>query len=138
MRRLPRLGWTGAARPKWSRVSVSAGTNTSFASLKQVDAGCSMSATLKLAPVRPSPHGQHFELAITDTSFAWSRMADAIAAEAALDGIYVIRRRAGHRLAGHPRRDVRRRPRGAKNYGGHDLSRGTPTRSSTSARCTPT
>ena len=30
---------------------------------------------------------KHFELAITDTSFAWSRKADAIAAEAALDGI---------------------------------------------------
>ena len=34
---------------------------------------------------------KHFELAITDTTFAWSRKADAIAAEAALDGIYVIR-----------------------------------------------
>ena len=34
---------------------------------------------------------KHFELAISDTSLAWSRKAEAIAAEAALDGIYVIR-----------------------------------------------
>ena len=34
---------------------------------------------------------KHFELAITDTSLAWSRKADAIAAEAALDGVYGIR-----------------------------------------------
>ena len=34
---------------------------------------------------------KHFELAITDTGLAWSRKAEAIAAEAALDGIYVIR-----------------------------------------------
>jgi hypothetical protein len=34
---------------------------------------------------------KHFELAITDTGLAWSRKAEAIAAEAALDGVYVIR-----------------------------------------------
>jgi Transposase DDE domain len=34
---------------------------------------------------------KHFDLTITDTSFAWRRRADQIAAEAALDGIYVIR-----------------------------------------------
>ena len=34
---------------------------------------------------------KHFELAITDTILAWSRKAEAIAAESALDGIYVIR-----------------------------------------------
>jgi hypothetical protein len=34
---------------------------------------------------------KHFELTITDTSLAWRRKADAIAAEASLDGIYVIR-----------------------------------------------
>lgn len=34
---------------------------------------------------------KHFDLAITDTSFAYSRKDDQIAAEAALDGIYVIR-----------------------------------------------
>ncbi len=34
---------------------------------------------------------KHFELVITDTSLAWSRKAEAIAAEAALDGVYVIR-----------------------------------------------
>jgi transposase len=34
---------------------------------------------------------KHFEIAISDTSLAWSRKAEAIAAEAALDGIYVIR-----------------------------------------------
>ena len=39
---------------------------------------------------------KHFELAITDTSFAWSRKAEAIAAEAALDGIYVIRSNLPH------------------------------------------
>ena len=39
---------------------------------------------------------KHFELAITDTSFAWSRKAEAIAAEAALDGLYVIRSNLPH------------------------------------------
>ena len=34
---------------------------------------------------------KHFELTITDTSFGWRRRADTIAAEAALDGLYVIR-----------------------------------------------
>ncbi len=34
---------------------------------------------------------KHFELTITETSLSWTRKADAIAAEAALDGIYVIR-----------------------------------------------
>jgi Transposase DDE domain len=39
---------------------------------------------------------KHFELAITDTSLAWSRKAEAIAVEAALDGIYVIRSNLPH------------------------------------------
>ena len=34
---------------------------------------------------------KHFELAITDTALTWTRRVDAIAAEAALDGLYVIR-----------------------------------------------
>jgi Transposase DDE domain len=34
---------------------------------------------------------KHFEFTITDTTFAFRRKADAIAAEAALDGLYVIR-----------------------------------------------
>ena len=34
---------------------------------------------------------KHFELTITDTTLAWTRKDDAIAAEAALDGLYVIR-----------------------------------------------
>jgi len=34
---------------------------------------------------------KHFELAITDTSFHWRRKQDGIDAEAALDGLYVIR-----------------------------------------------
>jgi hypothetical protein len=34
---------------------------------------------------------KHFDLQISDTSFAWTRRHDQIAAEAALDGIYVIR-----------------------------------------------
>lgn len=34
---------------------------------------------------------KHFELAITDTTFSWQRKLDAIDAEAALDGLYVIR-----------------------------------------------
>jgi Transposase DDE domain len=34
---------------------------------------------------------KHFDLQITETTFAWTRRADQIAAEAALDGIYVIR-----------------------------------------------
>ena len=34
---------------------------------------------------------KHFELTITDTSLSWARRLDAIAAEAALDGLYVIR-----------------------------------------------
>jgi transposase len=34
---------------------------------------------------------KHFELSITDTALAWSRKADSIQAEAALDGIYIVR-----------------------------------------------
>src|SRR4030095_30667 len=34
---------------------------------------------------------KHFELAITDTALRWTRKTEAIAAEAALDGLYVIR-----------------------------------------------
>jgi len=34
---------------------------------------------------------KHFELTITETSLSWTRKAGAIAAEAALDGLYVIR-----------------------------------------------
>jgi transposase len=34
---------------------------------------------------------KHFELGITDTTLAWTRKADSIAAEAALDGIYIVR-----------------------------------------------
>jgi len=34
---------------------------------------------------------KHFDLAIAETGLSWSRKAEAIAAEAALDGIYVIR-----------------------------------------------
>jgi transposase len=34
---------------------------------------------------------KHFELSITDTTLAWSRKADSIQAEAALDGLYIIR-----------------------------------------------
>jgi len=35
--------------------------------------------------------GKHFELAITDTNFLFARKTDSIAAETALDGIYIIR-----------------------------------------------
>ena len=35
--------------------------------------------------------GKHFELTITDTSLNWRRREEAIAAEAALDGLYVLR-----------------------------------------------
>ena len=34
---------------------------------------------------------KHFELLITDSSFTFARLADSIAAEAALDGLYIIR-----------------------------------------------
>ena len=52
---------------------------------------------LKVGAVLDRRHmAKHFELAITDTSLAWSRKADAIAAEAALDGIYVIRSNLSH------------------------------------------
>jgi Transposase DDE domain len=34
---------------------------------------------------------KHFDLVITETGLSWSRKAEAIAAEAALDGVYVIR-----------------------------------------------
>lgn len=34
---------------------------------------------------------KHFELSITDTTLAWTRKADSIAAEAALDGLYIVR-----------------------------------------------
>ncbi|MGH9002243.1 MAG: IS1634 family transposase [Acidimicrobiia bacterium] len=44
---------------------------------------------------------KHFELAITDTSFGYTRRSHAIAAEAALDGIYVVRTSVGaHHLDG--------------------------------------
>src|SRR5271157_2536683 len=47
---------------------------------------------LKVGAVIDRRHmAKHFELAITDTSLTWSRKAEAIAAEAALDGVYVIR-----------------------------------------------
>jgi transposase len=47
---------------------------------------------LKLGAVIDRRHmAKHFDLAISDTGLAWSRKAEAIAAEAALDGVYVIR-----------------------------------------------
>ena len=47
---------------------------------------------LKVGAVINRRHmAKHFELAIADTSFAFSRKTEAIAAEAALDGVYVIR-----------------------------------------------
>ena len=47
---------------------------------------------LKVGAVLNRRHmAKHFELNIADTSFAFSRKSEAIAAEAALDGIYVIR-----------------------------------------------
>jgi hypothetical protein len=47
---------------------------------------------LKVGAVINRRHmAKHFELDITDTSFAFSRKTEAIAAEAALDGVYVIR-----------------------------------------------
>jgi Transposase DDE domain len=47
---------------------------------------------LKVGAVLDHRHmAKHFELAIIDTGLAWSRQAEAIAAEAALDGVYVIR-----------------------------------------------
>jgi hypothetical protein len=47
---------------------------------------------LKVGAVLDRRHmAKHFELAITDTNLAWSRKAEAIAAEAALDGVYLIR-----------------------------------------------
>jgi hypothetical protein len=42
---------------------------------------------------------KHFSLAISDTGFTYTRNEDAIAAEAALDGIYVIRASAAHTAA---------------------------------------
>lgn len=39
---------------------------------------------------------KHFELVITDDSFSFSRRADQISAEAALDGVYVVRASAPH------------------------------------------
>lgn len=35
--------------------------------------------------------GKHFELSITDSSFAWTRKAEQVRQEAALDGLYVVR-----------------------------------------------
>jgi transposase len=47
---------------------------------------------LKVGAVIDRRHmAKHFDLAITETGLAWSRKAEAIAAEAALDGVYVIR-----------------------------------------------
>jgi len=47
---------------------------------------------LKLGAVLDHRHmAKHFDLDIAETGFTWSRKTQAIAAEAALDGIYVIR-----------------------------------------------
>ena len=47
---------------------------------------------LKVGAVIDRRHmAKHFDLAITETGLTWSRKAEAIAAEAALDGVYVIR-----------------------------------------------
>lgn len=47
---------------------------------------------LRLGAVLDRRHmAKHFALTITETGFGWLRKAEAIAAEAALDGIYVIR-----------------------------------------------
>jgi transposase len=47
---------------------------------------------LKVGAVIDRRHmAKHFELAIAETGLTWSRKAEAIAAEAALDGVYVIR-----------------------------------------------
>jgi hypothetical protein len=47
---------------------------------------------LKVGAVLDRRHmAKHFDLAISETGLAWSRKAEAIAAEAALDGVYVIR-----------------------------------------------
>jgi transposase len=47
---------------------------------------------LKVGAVIDRRHmAKHFDLAITDTGLSWSRKTEAIAAEAALDGVYVIR-----------------------------------------------
>jgi len=47
---------------------------------------------LKVGAVIDRRHmAKHFDLAVTETGLAWSRKAEAIAAEAALDGVYVIR-----------------------------------------------
>jgi hypothetical protein len=48
---------------------------------------------------------KHFELAIDDTTLSYTRKADHIAAEAALDGIYVVRAEAAH-TSGMPAADV--------------------------------
>src|ERR1700694_947231 len=54
---------------------------------------------------------KHFELAIGDKSFTYARKSEAIAAEAALDGIYIIRHVGGGRADGRAR--LRARPQGA-------------------------
>ena len=47
---------------------------------------------LKVGAVIDRRHmAKHFDLDVTETGLAWSRKAEAIAAEAALDGVYVIR-----------------------------------------------
>ena len=49
------------------------------------------SACARVASIDRYHMAKHFELAITDTSLGWVRKQDKIAAEAALDGLYVIR-----------------------------------------------
>jgi transposase len=47
---------------------------------------------LKVGAVLDRRHmAKHFDVAITETGLSWSRKTEAIAAEAALDGVYVIR-----------------------------------------------
>jgi hypothetical protein len=60
---------------------------------------------LKVGAVLDRRHmAKHFELAITETNLSWSRKTDAIAAETALDGFYVIRTNLPK--AGYPAADV--------------------------------
>ena len=57
------------------------------------DAGCAQPISLfsYITPIGKYKMAKHFELDITETAFAYHRKADAIAAEAALDGLYIVR-----------------------------------------------
>jgi transposase len=85
----------GAQRAR-KRSELLAATETDLAAIAhRVDHGTLLGADqigLAVGPALKRYHvKKHFEIAITDTTFTYARKSDEIAAEAALDGFYILR-----------------------------------------------